>query len=289
MRIGNLTIGKRLFVGCGQPKALGKGSAEVRGSSYVEGPLQVGRDSEYNKIEATVMIAEEFNPDSIPPKVASVQDIEDGPNTTSPAKLSLKVKGNVHIEGDKKTGETLKINSNAGNAIDINNGTVWIDDKGEAMFKIGTGGKTMSDRFNESDGKPKPFDMVHPSRGEGQRLRYACIEGPEVGVYYRGRVRNRHNVITLPDYWKDLVHTDSISVQLQPIGAHQDVIVKRWDDTHIYLQSQGGMPVDCFFHVYAERKDVNKLVTEYEGDSWKDYPDPEYNDPKYGGQNIVTG
>ena len=289
MRIGNLTIGKRLFVGCGQQKALGKVSAEVRGSSYVEGPLQVGRDSEYNKIEATVMIAEEFNPDSIPPKVASVQDIEDGPNTTSPAKLSLKVKGNVHIEGDKKTGETLKINSNAGNAIDINNGTVWIDDKGEAMFKIGTGGKTMSDRFNESDGKPKPFDMVHPSRGEGQRLRYACIEGPEVGVYYRGRVRNRHNVITLPDYWKDLVHTDSISVQLQPIGAHQDVIVKRWDDTHIYLQSQGGMPVDCFFHVYAERKDVNKLVTEYEGDSWKDYPDPEYNDPKYGGQNIVTG
>ena len=131
--------------------------------------------------------------------------------------------------------------------------------------------------------------MVHPSKGEGSRLRYACIEGPEVGVYYRGRVRNKNNVITLPAYWRDLVHTDSISVQLQPIGAHQNVIVKRWDNEKIYLQAQGGMPVDCFFHVYAERKDVNKLVTEYEGDSWADYPDPEYNDPKYGGQNIVTG
>ena len=56
-------------------------------------------------------------------------------------------------------------------------------------------------RFEVADSKPKPFDMVHPSRGEGQRLRYACIEGPEVGVYYRGRVRNKNNVITLPAYW----------------------------------------------------------------------------------------
>ena len=290
MNLGNIFVGKRLFVGCGKPEALGKGKSEVRGSAYVEGPLQVGRDSEYNRIEATVMIAEEFNPDSMIPAVQQSIDQDDGVDSKQrPSKLSLKVKGNVHIDGDSKTGQTLKINSEAGYAIDINDGTVWIDDSGEAMFKAGTSGKTMSDRFNESDGKPKPFDMVHPSRGEGQRLRYACIEGPEVGVYYRGRVRNKNNVITLPSYWKDLVHTDSISVQLQPIGAHQNVIVKRWDDTHIYLQSQGGMPVDCFFHVYAERKDVNKLVTEYEGDSWKDYPDPEYNDPKYGGQNIVTG
>jgi hypothetical protein len=111
-------------------------------------------------------------------------------------------------------------------------------------------------------------------------LRYACIEGPEVGVYYRGRVRNRHNVIDLPYYWKDLVNVDSISVQLTPIGAHQSVIVKRWDEDRIYLQAQGGMPVDCFFHVYAERKDINPLITEYEGETWKDYPDPNFNPDK---------
>ena len=67
------------------------------------------------------------------------------------------------------------------------------------------------------------------------------------------------------------------------------MIVKRWDNEKIYLQAQGGMPVDCFFHVYAERKDVNKLVVEYEGEGWEDYPDPEYNDPKYGGRNTITG
>ena len=290
MKFGNIFVGKRLFVGCGKPKALGKGETEIRGSAYVEGPLQVGNDKQYKKVEATVMIGEEYNEDALIDLPDTPQDIRRGiDRKMRPCDLSVKVKGNVDIEGDSKTGQTLKINSEAGIAIDINNGTVWIDDQGDAMFEKGTKGMTLSERFKEANEQPKPFDMVHPSRGEGHRLRYACIEGPEVGVYYRGRVRNKNNVITLPAYWRDLVHTDSISVQLQPIGAHQNVIVKRWDNEKIYLQAQGGMPVDCFFHVYAERKDVNKLVTEYEGDSWKDYPDPEYDDPKYGGQNIVTG
>ena len=96
------------------------------------------------------------------------------------------------------------------------------------------------------------------------------------------------------------MHIDSISVQLQPIGAHQDIIVKRWDKDKIYLQSNGGMPIDCFYHVYAERKDINPLITEYQGDSCSDYPDPNhhtipeqertYNDPRYrGNRNTITG
>ena len=62
------------------------------------------------------------------------------------------------------------------------------------------------------------------------------------------------------------MHTDSISVQLQPIGSHQNIIVKRWDDDFIYLQGQG-LPIDCFYHVYGERKDVNSVLVEYEGNS----------------------
>ena len=300
MKFGNITIGKQLLVGWGLPKALGKGKKQIRGSAYVEGPLQVGNDTQYKRVEATVMIGEEDNDDALIPAVQQVMDLEDGVDSTQrPSKLSLKVKGNVHIEGDSKNKQTLKINSEAGNAIDINDGTVWIDDSGEAMFKTGTGGKTLSDRFGDADDRPKPFDLKHPSK-EGWRLRHACIEGPEVGVYYRGRVRNRHNVIDLPSYWKDLVNVDSISVQLTPIGAHQNVIVKRWDENRVYLQAQGGMPVDCFFHVYAERKDINPLIVEYKGESCNDYPDPNhhaipdvdrnYNDPQYrGDRNTITG
>ena len=95
---------------------------------------------------------------------------------------------------------------------------------------------------------------------------------------------------------------ESISVQLQPIGAHQDIIIKRWDEGTVYLQGQGGLPINCFYHVYAARKDVNPLHVEYEGDSWQDYPDPNFNpetvpdpenpifnDPKYAPQrNTIT-
>ena len=52
------------------------------------------------------------------------------------------------------------------------------------------------------------------------------------------------------------------------------MIVKRISpiEQRIYLQAQGGMPVDCFYHIMAERKDVNKLVVEYEGNSVEDSP-----------------
>ena len=130
-------------------------------------------------------------------------------------------------------------------------------------------------RFGVADAKPKPFDMVHPSKGEGHRLRYACIEGPEVGVYFRGRTQD--NEIALPDYWKDLVVIDTITVQTQPVGSAQDIIVKEWDDSKITLEGV----TDCFYHVYGERKDVNPLVVEYEGKECWDYPDQDYNDPAY--------
>jgi len=261
MDVPDLEVRKQLFVGDGETKALGEAEKAIRGSAYIEGPVQVGRDTEYDEVSATVMIAEEYNTD-----------------TMLRPHLSVEVKGNVNIEGDGKTTYGMEVGGGAQDPLHV---------KGDIICDAISPSR-LSARFKVADQKPKPFDLVHPSRGEGQRLRYACIEGPEVGVYYRGRLKN-NNVIELPTYWKDLVHTDSISVQLQPIGAHQNLIVKRWDDSYIYLQAQGGMPVDCFFHVYAERKDVNKLIVEYEGDGWEDYPDPEYNDPKYGGQNTVTG
>jgi hypothetical protein len=60
-------------------------------------------------------------------------------------------------------------------------------------------------------------------------------------------------------------------VNLTPIGAHQDVIIKRWDDSKVYLQSKGGMLIDCFYYIMAERKDTEKLIPEYKG-TIEDYP-----------------
>ena len=146
---------------------------------------------------------------------------------------------------------------------------------GNAFFDHGNIGD-LSSRFNAADASPKPFDLVHPTKGKGHRLRHACIEGPEVAVYYRGRLKDS-NTIELPYYWKDLVHEDSITVQLQPIGMrHFHLNVVQFDNEKIIVADPDDKPIDCFYHVYGERKDVNPLITEYEGDSWKDYPDPHH-------------
>ena len=303
----DLKAGGQLRVGSGAIcPPIKEGNNKINGSMHAEGPVVFGDPGAEASIRATLIVNRTDNDDDDCPKEKEIP-------------RSLHVNGNVEINGDDgKEGaeETLLIRSEVetgvnikipgGKAINIEigtgdavniNGHTWINAEGEAVFKTGTGGAKLSARFSSADARPKPFDIKHPSR-EGYRLRYACVEGPEVGVYHRGRVKNE-KVIILPSYWKDFVYTDSISVQLQPIGAHQDVIVKRWDDEKIYLQSRGGMPIDCFYHVYAERNDINPLITEYQGESCEDYPDPNhhiipdnernYKDPEYATkQNIRT-
>lgn len=110
--------------------------------------------------------------------------------------------------------------------------------------------------------RSKNFLIDHPSE-EGKKLVHACLEGPENGVYFRGRLTNK-NIIFLPSYWKDLVDWTTISVSLTPIGSHQNLIVKRIAETEIHVQSNGGMPIDCFFHVYGTRQDVERLIAEVE-------------------------
>ena len=246
------------------PKALGIGEEKIDHSAYIQGNTQIGKPDAFYSAAATLMVGRE--------------DTKGTPN-------AIETRGNVDIIGDGGTSNALYVSGGSGaNTVHII-GDLYVSGSTDS----GNKGRLAS-RFGAADGRPKPFDIKHPSK-DGWRLRYACIEGPEVGVYHRGRVKGQ-KIIKLPDYWKDLVDVESISVQLQPIGAHQDIIVKRWDDEFIYLQAQGGMPVNCFYHVYAARKDVNPLHVEYQGESWKDYPDPNfnpdtapdtpnYNDPEY--------
>ena len=246
MQLDDVNIGGQLKVGTGECPPIKEGTERINGSALVEGPMVVGSPTAFAGTDATLMAGPLTNsdPDCEMPMISM------GVSGKQP--LAFKTKGNVWIEGDLHvTGST----------------DTWSDGRLLLQFLI-------------AYATPKKFDIQHPIKGEGHRLVHACIEGPEAGVYFRGRCRNK-NVIEMPYYWKGLVHEDSISVQLQPIGAHQDIIVKRWDDEKIYLQANGGMPIDCFYHVYGERKDTNPLTVEYEGKSYQDYPDPDGNDPKY--------
>ena len=108
----------------------------------------------------------------------------------------------------------------------------------------------------------KNFVIPHPTK-EGKQLVHTCLEGPENGVYVRGRLLNKTE-IELPEYWTNLVDESTITVSLTPIGAHQDIIVKRIGDNKIYLQAKPGIPVNCYYHIFGTRKDVPRLVTEIE-------------------------
>jgi hypothetical protein len=112
----------------------------------------------------------------------------------------------------------------------------------------------------------KHFNIPHPSKS-GHRLVHACIEGPEYGVYFRGKLKDI-TFIELPSFWDNLINPETITVHFTPHRIYQELYVKsiEWGKIIRIANNLGG-PIDCDYIVYAERKDVNKLVVEYEGDS----------------------
>jgi len=117
----------------------------------------------------------------------------------------------------------------------------------------------------------KGFDIPHPSKSD-HRLRYICVEGPAAEVYLRGKLDGT-NVIELPDYWKDLVHIDTIGVSLTPTSVYQELFVDKIEwGTRIIVKNNLGGPIKCDFVVFAERKDTTRNIPEYRGLTPNDYP-----------------
>ena len=113
----------------------------------------------------------------------------------------------------------------------------------------------------------KAFDIPHPNpekREQGARLKHGNLEGPEHGVYVRGRQIDDKE-IELPEYWRDLVDPDSITVQLTSVGSHQNLYVKKIEDNVVYI-GNGNLfsnKIDCYYFIQAERKDIVKIQVEY--------------------------
>ena len=250
------------------------------GTAVLNGPVYVGKPTASPGYEGVLNVSSNSAPQ---------QSLNRQPDCS--ANLSMKSDGNVSIAGDGKTADGLLVTKGSARAATFIGGSpdaVIIQGDLFVSGSTDTGNKgRLASRFAAADASPKPFDLVHPTKGEGHRLRYACIEGPEVAVYCRGRLKES-NVINLPDYWKDLVHEDSITVQLQPIGSNQNLVIQEFNNEFIVIAEDSTntdlitdlSTIDCFYHVYGERKDINPLIVEYEGNSWEDYPDPNYNPNK---------
>jgi hypothetical protein len=118
----------------------------------------------------------------------------------------------------------------------------------------------------------KLFDIPHPIK-ENKRLVHACLEGPENGVYIRGRLTGE-NIIELPDYWKGLVDLESITVSLTQIGSSQDLIVDRIEwGARVVVRSGTASTIDCYYTVNATRKDIAPLEVEQDVVEGRVYPE----------------
>ena len=107
----------------------------------------------------------------------------------------------------------------------------------------------------------KSFIIDHPTK-PGKLLKHGSLEGPEFGVYVRGRCQGKY--IQLPDYWLGLVAADSVTVDLTPIGSHQKLYVEKIEGDRVYIANDAlfGRSVDCFYTVWGARKDVAALEIE---------------------------
>ena len=239
MKLPDLEVKKTLYVGVGDPSlVLGKGPLQIRGGSYMEGPSIFGAIPSF--LTATVMIGKCNNSDLFKPPLIP-GSLCTGVNNP----YSLAVTGPTAFLGVVDTNANVNVGGN-------------LITQGEVMSRCG--GHILSAKKN--------FDIPHPTK-EGWRLRHTCPEGPSNDVYIRGKLKNL-NVIDLPDYWRELVDPDSITISITPVGSHQSIIIQKIEDNKVYLHA--AKPIDCHYHIFGERKDGERLISEYQGSTPADYP-----------------
>ena len=182
--------------------------------------------------------------------------------------------GDNHLfRGNPLSGNSWSITA-AGviSGVSYNIGSTAVIDASRNLVNIGTigsGAITSTAGFSGTTGTfsgkvtaaSKSFLINHPTK-KGKKLEHGSLEGPENGVYVRGKVE-KNNVIELPEYWTGLVNEDTITVQLTPMGFFQKLYVKEIKDNKVYVEKSGFGKPSFFYNVYGERKDIEKIKVEY--------------------------
>lgn len=248
------------------------------GQAYINGPLVVG-----NPILPTAALA--INLPVVPIGAYSGQQNSIGLNiispttgfiVTAPASIingTLTTNGIEIVNGTKTTnGLDSKNGLSVSNDVDITNGKK-IENSGLITNQgiVCNGDILLNGKSVEAEialakaSPPKGFDMHHPTK-KGWRLTHVCLEGPEAAVYHRGKLKDG-NIIELPEYWRGLVDEETITVQLTPVGSYQELYVEdiQWGGQRIVVKNNLGGSVNCHYIVHGERKDVDKIIVEYEG------------------------
>jgi len=162
--------------------------------------------------------------------------------------------GTVLLHGNSSTWTEQRFYTSGNQVVTINS---------SGSVGIGTTSPTYTLQVSGSFGATtKSFVIKHPDPAKsGKWLVHGVTESPEHTVFVRGKLEN-NNVIELPDYWPYLVHSDTITVTLTPIKSYQELYVENISDNTILINNNNNTPINCYYYVVAERKDIPKLVPE---------------------------
>ena len=122
---------------------------------------------------------------------------------------------------------------------------------------------------------PKTFIIEHPL-DESKYLVHACLEGPEAGIYYRGKaiIENDESVtIQLPDYVEPLA--SNLSVQITPIYSKTKNVSKNVYETSEVENNQFtvyGKNGSFYWTVYATIDEIKVEVKKSSINVQKDGP-----------------
>jgi len=263
--IPRLNADKIVVGGNDVSQPIGESDQTPTGTAILNGPVVCGKvNKTQNNYEGVLNVSSDPAPQI---------SLDSSPKLD--VKLAVKSDGNVKIDGDTKTANALDV---TGDTLLTGNLTIKgnTSQTGSITASATVSGGTVK-QGSHILGNKKDFDIIHPTK-EGWRLRHVCLEGPEAGVYYRGRLKGS-NIIELPSYWRGLVDENTITVQLQSIGKHQNLVIESFNSGYVVIEVganqdflTGEILIDCFYHVYGERKDGEKLIPEYEGTNIDDYP-----------------
>ena len=111
----------------------------------------------------------------------------------------------------------------------------------------------------------KTFVIDHPN-DKDKYLVHACLEGPEAGVYYRGKgeiINGEYTTIYLPDYLPNLA--SYLTIQINPIfeGKFTQLQSTEIIDNKFEVHSKDGN-VKFHWHIYGKRNDI--VVEPYKKD-----------------------
>jgi len=93
-----------------------------------------------------------------------------------------------------------------------------------------------------------PLNYLENDESNDKYLVHACLEGPEVGVYYRGKgeiVNNKFVLIKLPNYVSNLAY--NFTIQITTI--YNEDLMDDWSERNY----KAGQVIDNSFKVYGNK------------------------------------